>query len=403
MEYILQPSILHNIYCYLTYDDLRIYKNVPDWIWKQMYDYFEVDDLCREQLVSFWGSVLSAHIMTYKSLILYFIKYLTNLCIIWPKVLKRNRIFMLECAKRPYGIGIDQVNDVGSDIEIMLELIKIDPYLISRVALHLQDDKDFIFKAVKCNKYSLLFIKSKWREDVEIIYEVARECGICYRHNNNLLELYCECITILLTERFDLWYLCGSSVPLNDQFFNIEVTKLAEWKKLKQNIPKYTKLYLDAPNRTFALIAIENGMKFYNLSDELLNDKIFMKLALKLSPYYTKNKKQKYDKRGRCALADVGNKLKKDKIFVLELMCDPEYYEPEMIRDIDPTLLTDFDILRCAIQLNPFLLRNSASQFQENKDIIRSLLKDDMSLFGFIHAHLKADPIWVRDVMDGVI
>lgn len=395
IETILPSSILSDIYCYLPYHDLREHKHVPDAIWRRMYNYYTDQINLKEDIKEFWGSVIVScpDIISYKSRVLFFIPDVIKGNYNRPDKLLHARMFMLECAKHSH-LSQREREYFADDGEIMLEMIKKEPWFFKDISPRLQNDQNFILEAITCNKYSILYVDHKWRKNAYIIHLLAYQCDI--RCQDNLEELYQQCVGKMLTMKFDFFYYTYFNVP--HELMIMMETKEMEWRNMIENKTKYTKLYINNSNQSTALTAIAHGMEFKDLSVELLDDKSFMLLALHHSPYYDDSKKHKYNKYPRYVLKDVGEKLKKDKEFVLKMLYDKEYNTYCLFYHIDPILRYDHDIVRCFIKNAGWILRYN-SDLLHNKSLICHLIKNDLSLFRYIPTSFKEDIEWVRGIL----
>lgn len=203
MEHILPSSILNGIYSYYKYYDLLKYKNIPDCIWKTMYDYFCKDSFFRHQMHNFWGNVIStSRIVSYKYQIVQFIEYLVKYGDCFPIYLLNYRDFIYDCVERNVYHDIIMKSNYSSDFELMLRAVDRNVKILTVTSL--RRNRNFMLEAVKRNIISVVYLTPILWQDREIICAVADQLGIVVDHD--LIGAYKQCLIYIIANNPILFY-----------------------------------------------------------------------------------------------------------------------------------------------------------------------------------------------------
>lgn len=269
MELTLSTPVLAGVYSYLSYRDLCKHKNVPDNIWKIMYEWFIRDVDFKSEINKLWGNI--EKYISYKKRILCFIKFLIKSNLYLPEILKQHRDFILDRINEGYYCK-ETIHDFITNPELMLAVIKNDASQLKNIHPSLQEDLNFLIQAVRCNKYALLYAHQKWR--YEIVGEVASQCGVILQ--DDLVEVYRQCVIAMISMNPEYFDDLELDMKKDSNIIQVSHKKSMERKKIFKDQNKYIHSYFSSLTEETALIAIEHGMELSLLEQELSNNKTFI-------------------------------------------------------------------------------------------------------------------------------
>lgn len=392
MEHILPPSVLVGIYSYLSYDDLRHYKYVPDFLWHQLYDYFCQDYEFHSKINKFWGAAAtSSNILSYRYRVLYFIEYLIRYQFHIPTFLMENRNFISDCVDRSTYDDIIIRSKYVSDPDLMLKSIKRNSRLLEYLDSTLKHNREFMLKVVKENVVAMIYLIPAHRQDAEIIYTAVNQLGIAPCNND---DLYRQCLLKIIEKNPSHFYNLDTQFRDDDEFQLASIKLMKDQTERNAEREKYIELYKKQSSQENALIAMKHGMNFHNLSITLLNDDNFIKSALEISPCYKKSIAKRLNYTWRDVPLDIfGNKLRNDKNFLMELLSNDEYGYP---LHFGSTLDMDPDINLLLLRRNKYILIHPS--LHKNIDFMRKVMQYDPCLFADLDEKLKNDADYVRSI-----
>lgn len=186
MDYYLCPTILYDIYSYMQWSDLRQYKDVPDYIWGKLCEYFCQDPEFKISFNCYGGkSRIKRRIVLlhYLNVALHF--YPPDV----PAILNADRDFILLHLKHNIFENTKVDPKWYNDPEIILNAIKqYRPGILWYVNNRLKSDKQFMLCAVKYCGKCLKYAHPQLRNDIDMVKEAVSENGCVLKYASAELQ-----------------------------------------------------------------------------------------------------------------------------------------------------------------------------------------------------------------------
>lgn len=350
------------IYLYIGWNTLREYENVPDNIWKQICDNYCQDMEFRKAFETYW---LPEYVIetTYKELFLCFInsqlsdlKHLQKPSNIVP-VLFKNRDFVLLASK--YYIHILYYADIRfrSDREIILKIANKDLEGLTYMSQELREDKEFM--RLLDSEISHLYLKSVFefasdnlKSDKEFVLEMVKKRGSLLYIVDNNLKSDKEVVLTAVRQNTCVFQYASDNLKSNREF----IFELVEYCGLSI---QYASQNLKA-DREIALRAIkQNPFSLRYLDDKLKADREIVLIAIRgngnvlefVDNEFKRNQEVVFKaiKQNGDALKFVDEKLKNDPKFMMKVI---RICKNTQIISNDPVLRTNKELIRFAHKYN---------------------------------------------------
>lgn len=172
MDTYLSNSILELVYSYMNWSDLQSHRNVPNYTWKQYFDYFCQDDEFKDQIEVYWGDIIGC--LQYRVIFLNFIYSRMKHTSVHPIILLTNREFILHTVKN----GRYITNEFLNDKEIVRHLVSHTPRILKNVNATMCQDRDFILQVTSRNGFVVLYLDNNLKYDNEVLTTAALQIGI---------------------------------------------------------------------------------------------------------------------------------------------------------------------------------------------------------------------------------
>lgn len=360
MEHYLSQAILHEIYSYMSWNDLRHHKSVPDRLWRRWFDHFNQDDNFKTFAHSYWGQMM-IKIATYKILLLNFLDYLVAYGE-WsiPHILLEDKNFVIQKIRLkdnlPYYYRID-------DTEILLERITVSPWVLRNHETY-RKNRDFIIRAVQCNGFALIYADD-FRYDVDIVSMACKQVGI---NQGGYKELILAAVNK------------GLSINLE----NLDDDLRAAVNILKAQIhcryDKYRFVNFARLNREEALQAVKHyGDNFHLIHPTHQSDLEIALEALKDGCKIHRN-------------LLIAYKLNTDRHFCMQCVSCFGF----TLSYLGDKFTQDKEIVLAAVRNDPAVIQYAHPALLRDRDFTVELLRCDRRLFSCVDDELKCDPDFVR-------
>lgn len=174
-------NVLYEIYGYMTWMDLRKYKDVPDSLWQRWLDYLCQDKQFENVAIKYWGRMMWRHkSLSYKRLTLGILDSLAKYPFYpsneRPYILKQNKDYIMYTMK--VSRKLEFITDFSADPEVALLAISISDDALAHRYKQFKSDKNFMLQAVQTTGFSLMYASKHLKRDQDLVYAATRQLKI---------------------------------------------------------------------------------------------------------------------------------------------------------------------------------------------------------------------------------